>query len=61
MSQSANYFLSGRLHGLCGQSCVGAYRELRDRATYRCNGHRAAAPCDCQEILAGPLEEAVWG
>ncbi|MFZ3560832.1 recombinase family protein [Streptomyces sp. BH055] len=59
-STERGYLLTGRVHGLCGSTCVGAYRESRKRATYRCNGHRDADPCSCQEVLAGPLEDTVW-
>ncbi|MGW1377032.1 hypothetical protein ACWD6P_22575 [Streptomyces sp. NPDC002446] len=54
------YLLTGRVHGLCGHHHVGTYRETRNRATYCCTGHRAAHPCGCQEVLARPLEDAVW-
>ncbi|MEV7239045.1 recombinase family protein [Streptomyces sp. NPDC051020] len=54
------YLLSRRVQALCGNHYVGTHREIRDRTTYRCSGHRAEIPCACQEILAEPLESVVW-
>ncbi|MER5813719.1 recombinase family protein [Streptomyces californicus] len=56
-----DYLLSRRVIGLCGAHYVGAHREERGRTAYRCTGRRSDPPCRCQEILAAPLEEAVWG
>nr|WP_042444288.1 recombinase family protein [Streptacidiphilus jiangxiensis] len=55
------YLLSGRLKARCGHHYIGTHRSTRDRTTYRCSGHRAQPACDCQEILAEPLEAVVWG
>ncbi|MGA5215071.1 recombinase family protein [Streptomyces cinereoruber] len=55
-----DYLLSRRVTALCGAHYIGAHREARGRTSYRCTGRRSDPPCDCQEILAGPLEEVVW-
>ncbi|WP_405487371.1 recombinase family protein [Streptomyces sp. NBC_00096] len=54
------YLLSGRVASLCGHHYVGAHREDRGRTAYRCTGRRSNPPCSCREIVAGPLEDAVW-
>ncbi|MFC9543085.1 recombinase family protein [Streptomyces sp. NPDC056956] len=55
-----DYLLSRRVTALCGAHYVGAHREARGRTSYRCSGRRSDPPCDCQEILARPLEDVVW-
>ncbi|GAA3388803.1 recombinase family protein [Streptomyces roseoviridis] len=55
-----DYLLSRRVTALCGAHYVGAHREARGRTAYRCTGRRSDPPCDCQEILAAPLEDVVW-
>ncbi|MFD4941308.1 recombinase family protein [Streptomyces sp. NPDC058409] len=59
-AEEKTYLLSGRVVALCGQHYVGAHREGRGRTAYRCTGRRSDPPCSCGEIVAGPLEDAVW-
>ncbi len=54
------YVLSGRMFSPCGYRYTGNYRSSRDRTTYRCMGRKSTPPCECKEILAEPMEAAVW-
>ncbi|MGW6864627.1 recombinase family protein [Streptomyces sp. NPDC054901] len=58
--EQRTYLLSGRVASLCGHHYIGAHREDRGRTAYRCTGRRSDPPCNCGEIVAGPLEDAVW-
>ncbi|WP_330299396.1 recombinase family protein [Streptomyces sp. NBC_00503] len=58
--EQRTYLLSGRVTSLCGHHYIGAHREDRGRTAYRCTGRRSDPPCSCGEIVAGPLEDAVW-
>ncbi|MFD6076262.1 recombinase family protein [Streptomyces hydrogenans] len=56
-----DYLLSGRLVSLCGHRYTGAHRQDRGRTAYRCTRRHSDPSSRCREILAGPLEDMVWG
>ncbi|MER6091329.1 recombinase family protein [Streptomyces bluensis] len=57
---SKEYVLSTRMFAPCGHHYAGNFRSERGRITYRCTGRKTDPPCECQEILAEPMEKAVW-
>ncbi|MGI5458408.1 recombinase family protein [Streptomyces sp. CA-249302] len=56
---SADYPLSGRVHGPCGLPYIGCLRSKDGLRTYRCSGWERAVACGCAFLPAHVVEEQV--